>query len=737
METTIKRIINEEIEMPEKEKKGFGDFFLQYQYILRECWNKEEQLEDFLKKKEKTSWQKPILELKSYLDLPYKDLLRFCVNQKGNKIDPNRISQKIDPEETYRKVKAGYEFVTGKMIDGRKRFNLLIFEEQVGPITVAGANQEKEYQLEPLKRAIAFAKENQMQVKLNSMCFFRDFPNRLVGKKKEELIREIENYGKMLGKWMQKEKDCPIISMNLWKQFVYADEPYDLRKNAWHSRLSIQDFCDIALYLKSQMPNVRFSYSDFDFEVPEKRNQIFEVLDQMQAYEKEHGVKGKLLEAIEIEMNLDFQKDPEAIETGIKETKKRYSLPIEVLLYQKDKEEELKKSLGKEEKQVIEKIKRWKNDNFYQVIIHQAEKKKIEQLTIGNLLDESFEETEEREIPTKEELKIWEEIQKNKEDEKNKIRTTRQDFNYHTHTRRCGHAEDTSDENFVKHAIQAGLKAIAFTDHVPFNPKTRHQIRPKIRMDYEEVEEYLHSIEYLKKKYEGRIEIQSGFEFEYARKDKEYFQMLRKRVDKMVLGQHFVIDEQGRDCRVKLHPTDEILDRYADSVIEAMELGLADIVVHPDYFLSKRDGFFEKEEMITRRLCFAAQKYGVPFEINLGQIGFQKRKEKIGYPNREFWRIVSEYDIGVIYGKDAHWTEQITDESVFEIADQIIGKETIQKLKFLESDLKTPKSKKKKTRKSFEEQLQELDQEVPEKERNKVMKDLLKMEEREKKKQNR
>lgn len=164
----------------------------------------------------------------------------------------------------------------------------------------------------------------------------------------------------------------------------------------------------------------------------------------------------------------------------------------------------------------------------------------------------------------------------------------------------------------------------------------------------------------------------------------------------MVLGQHFVIDEQGRDCRVKLHPTDEILDRYADSVIEAMELGLADIVVHPDYFLSKRDGFFEKEEMITRRLCFAAQKYGVPFEINLGQIGFQKRKEKIGYPNREFWRIVSEYDIGVIYGKDAHWTEQITDESVFEIADQIIGKETIQKLKFLESDLKTPKSKKKK-----------------------------------------
>ena len=189
------------------------------------------------------------------------------------------------------------------MNERRKRIKLVIVEEQVGPITVAGANQEKEYQLEPLKRAIAFAKENQMQVKLNSMCFFRDFPNRLVGKKKEELIREIENYGKILGKWMQKEKDCPIISMNLWKQFVYADEPYDLRKNAWNSRLSIQDFCDIALYLKSQMPNVRFSYSYFDFEVQAERTQIFEVLDQMQAYEKEHGEKGKLIKTIKLTKN--------------------------------------------------------------------------------------------------------------------------------------------------------------------------------------------------------------------------------------------------------------------------------------------------------------------------------------------------------------------------------------------------------------------------------------------------
>ena len=43
-----------------------------------------------------------------------------------------------------------------------------------------------------------------------------------------------------------------------------------------------------------------------------------------------------------------------------------------------------------------------------------------------------------------------------------------QNFNYHTHTYRCGHADDTmSDEDFVKELIKKGFKKIAFTDHCP------------------------------------------------------------------------------------------------------------------------------------------------------------------------------------------------------------------------------------------------------------------------------
>ena len=42
-----------------------------------------------------------------------------------------------------------------------------------------------------------------------------------------------------------------------------------------------------------------------------------------------------------------------------------------------------------------------------------------------------------------------------------------QKFNYHTHTRRCGHAEVISDEEFVKAFIEKGFTKIAFMNHCP------------------------------------------------------------------------------------------------------------------------------------------------------------------------------------------------------------------------------------------------------------------------------
>ena len=42
----------------------------------------------------------------------------------------------------------------------------------------------------------------------------------------------------------------------------------------------------------------------------------------------------------------------------------------------------------------------------------------------------------------------------------------KQNFNYHGHTKRCGHAVG-EDEEYVQAAIAAGYSIIGFSDHAP------------------------------------------------------------------------------------------------------------------------------------------------------------------------------------------------------------------------------------------------------------------------------
>ena len=62
-----------------------------------------------------------------------------------------------------------------------------------------------------------------------------------------------------------------------------------------------------------------------------------------------------------------------------------------------------------------------------------------------------------------------------------------QNFNYHTHTYRCGHSDQSiSDEEYVKMFLEKGFKKIAFTDHCPY--KKQLDFRYNMRMDYSQKE---------------------------------------------------------------------------------------------------------------------------------------------------------------------------------------------------------------------------------------------------------
>lgn len=277
-----------------------------------------------------------------------------------------------------------------------------------------------------------------------------------------------------------------------------------------------------------------------------------------------------------------------------------------------------------------------------------------------------------------------------------------QTFNYHSHTYRCGHADiDMEDEEYVKEYIKMGFKKIAFTDHCP--EKNEIDKRDDMRMKYSQKDEYLNSIKSLKEKYSDKIQIETGFEVEYLPGEEENLRELKEQSDKIMLGQHFIYDD-NKELKIfgKHEFTDEELIRYAEYIETAVKLNIPDIIVHPDIYMYKRKTFGKIESKVANMICKVAEKYNIPLEINLAQVfnktyyenrelnnePIEKQKEKLSkvvYPCKEFWEIATKYNIRVLYGIDVHHRGQITlYKELIELANEIIGKDTIKKLNFIE-----------------------------------------------------
>lgn len=279
-----------------------------------------------------------------------------------------------------------------------------------------------------------------------------------------------------------------------------------------------------------------------------------------------------------------------------------------------------------------------------------------------------------------------------------------QEFNFHSHTYRCGHADfDYTDEEYVLDYIKQGFKRIAFTDHAP--EKVIIDKRVHMRMGYEQRHEYYSSIKKLQEKYKNQIDIQIGFEIEYLPDQVNNIMELKSEVDKLVLGQHFVYDKDEKDLIIFGKGfTWEIQDmiRYGEYLKQAMELHIPDIVAHPDIAFRNTKVYGEEEEKIVRTICETAEKTEIPLEINLNGIAaatyfkdkklngdpFEMQVERLNkavYPTREFWEIASEYNIKVVYGLDTHYRNYIGKcKELMKLANIKIGEDVIEKLNFVQ-----------------------------------------------------
>ena len=239
------------------------------------------------------------------------------------------------------------------------------------------------------------------------------------------------------------------------------------------------------------------------------------------------------------------------------------------------------------------------------------------------------------------------------------------DYNYHTHTYRCGHASGTIEEYIIR-AIENGIKYLGFSDHIPYMCKTGDET--SYRVPLAQGKDYFDEINQLREKYKNQINIEIGFETEYY--PENFDEMLKAAIDfgaeYLILGEHYLEDESSGVAHT-MYATDSVEDlkRYVCLVIEAMQTGYITYIAHPDIFNFTGERDIYMAEM--RKICEASRRYNIPLEINL--LGIYENR---AYPNKDFWKIAGECQAPVTFGFDAHDVHRVFDDKSLKIAEDMV-----------------------------------------------------------------
>lgn len=223
--------------------------------------------------------------------------------------------------------------------------------------------------------------------------------------------------------------------------------------------------------------------------------------------------------------------------------------------------------------------------------------------------------------------------------------------NYHTHTPRCNHAQG-SEQEYVDAAVSAGLKILGFSDHTPYLfPGDYYST---FRMHPEELPGYVSTVNSLRSRYAGQLEIHVGVEAEfYPRYFDRLVDLLREnRVEYMILGQHFVGNEPVGTYSGQETADKAILEAYVRQSIAAMDTGLYTYMAHPDiiHFTGDRQIYEEWMGLLIRE----AKDHELPLEFNF--LGFREQRN---YPDDRFLELIARENRPMVLGCDAHQPEAL------------------------------------------------------------------------------
>lgn len=229
-------------------------------------------------------------------------------------------------------------------------------------------------------------------------------------------------------------------------------------------------------------------------------------------------------------------------------------------------------------------------------------------------------------------------------------------MDYHVHTMLCSHARGTM-EQYVDHAVRAGLSEICFLDHLTLNEKGRD-----LSMTPDEVALYYYSARRLQAAYRGRISIKVGLEVDFTPELSESARSVVERFDFDVTGGsiHFIEEKNlvssKTSRRRKEKPDASFYEDYLDLLDRMLDCTYIDIVCHLDIIKKfgtiPPDWFYQRAEALLDKIADT----GKVLEINTS--GAAHPVGEI-YPAQRLAEECCRKNIPVCLGSDAHLPEQV------------------------------------------------------------------------------
>lgn len=235
--------------------------------------------------------------------------------------------------------------------------------------------------------------------------------------------------------------------------------------------------------------------------------------------------------------------------------------------------------------------------------------------------------------------------------------------NFHTHTKRCCHANGT-EADYAVEAYDKGLDVLGLSDHAPFE-----DVDYGYRMQFSELSDYISAIKAEREKYAGKMRILTGLEIEYLPKYSEYYEWLLgdMKLDYLALGEHF-FDVNGKMLNIFNSENTNNYILYAKAISEALKTGYFSFLAHPDIMFINCFAWDKNCDKACDIIVDAAAVTNTPVEYNANGIRRGQQDYPDGrrdpYPHPGFWSVAKEAGLKVIVGADAHSPYQVYDKSM-------------------------------------------------------------------------